>query len=276
MVQSHTLSIIILSYNREDVCRNLVKFLNKELTDSLKYEVIVLDNGSKDAYKFVEKNCHIVKFSKNVVVPQARNAAVACAQGEYVLMLDDDVGISGFSINYLLSFMKAHPDVDMVFPQKKDIYRDGTERYYGFFEANIFGNLKNVSCWFDGDFVDFGSMVYVAKKDVIHYDYRFGMNQYGEQGYAIREESAMQAKVNNKRACPHIIFEHYVDHYSGGASKDKIAYWTGYGNALFIKEYLTLGRFRACVWLCTYGLGHFVLNKFNFNLFKGWKDGVLR
>lgn len=76
-------------------------------------ELIWVDNGSTDdAASFVSANYPEAKhklLSENRGVAYARNRGVEMAAGQFILFLDDDTEASAEAIDFMLSYMQAHP-----------------------------------------------------------------------------------------------------------------------------------------------------------------------
>ncbi len=126
------LSIIIVSFNTRDVLRKCLDALRAaELEPS--YEVIVVDNGSKDgtpelvAREYAEVrlicNGHNVRFSK------ANNQAFSQARGEYLLLLNSDAFIQRGTLECLVAFLDAHPKAAIAGP--RIVNADGTLQSQG-------------------------------------------------------------------------------------------------------------------------------------------------
>jgi len=268
------LSILIASKDREQICKKLVHSINEQLTDSyIEYEIIVLDDCSDNKYDFKEKNTRIINGEKNIGASAARNRLIDESRYGFIFVLDDDVELEK---NVIVSMVKCieSSGADMVCPRKIDRYKDGRVIEYSFFKPRFFtGNLKKFSPK-NGDLVPFGGMTYLARKSCVWYDVDFGCNQYGERGHDFRSESAMQADVAKIVANLDSVVIHNADLHSGGSVRNN--YWIGYGNALFINKYLPFGFIRSILWVCSWGVGHCVLNKFDFRIFKGWLHGMMR
>lgn len=91
MNQSSLVTVNILSFNRKDELRNT---LNKVYEQDYKnIEVIVVDNASSDgSQEMVERefsSVHLIKLKKNIGIA-GWNEGFKIANGEYVLVLDDD------------------------------------------------------------------------------------------------------------------------------------------------------------------------------------------
>lgn len=108
-------SIIIPVYNAEKYIEKcLESLINQSYQD---YEVILVDDGSKDASfsiceKLANKSDKVKVFSKeNGGVSSARNLGLDKAQGQYVLFVDSDDFVSS---NYLETIDKEIFDYDML------------------------------------------------------------------------------------------------------------------------------------------------------------------
>ena len=85
-------SVVILAWNSASRIEACLASLPAGLTVS--HEVIVVDNGSRDRTVSVLRNrfphVRIIANRKNRGVAPARNQGIRSAQGEYILILDDD------------------------------------------------------------------------------------------------------------------------------------------------------------------------------------------
>lgn len=100
-----TLSIVIPAYNAERyIAPCLDSILAQSFTD---YEVIVVDDGSKDntysvGMEYVKKDARIkIIHKKNSGVSVARNIGIACAKGKFITFIDIDDTINA---NFLSNF----------------------------------------------------------------------------------------------------------------------------------------------------------------------------
>jgi glucosyl-dolichyl phosphate glucuronosyltransferase len=89
------ISVVICTYNRAELLQSLLETLCKQNLDKSLYEVIVVDNNSKDSTRSVIEsfrdhgNVQYV-FEKEPGPSAARNAGWRLAQAEYVGFTDDD------------------------------------------------------------------------------------------------------------------------------------------------------------------------------------------
>jgi len=89
-------SIVVCTYNREDLLVDCLKSLEMQTFNSAQYEVIIVDNNSSDntqelSRKFVSANHNYrLIFEPEQGLSHARNRGLSEAKGEYVAFIDDD------------------------------------------------------------------------------------------------------------------------------------------------------------------------------------------
>lgn len=106
------LSIIVPIYNVELYLRKCVDSLLAQDLPSSEYEVILVDDGGKDAcpqicdeYAAAHENIRVV-HRKNGGLSAARNSGIEVAQGEYVMFVDSDDYIEPNVLGALLKRME--------------------------------------------------------------------------------------------------------------------------------------------------------------------------
>ena len=118
-----TVSIIILTWNSEPYIEACLTSLEQGLTE-FSSEVIVIDNGSQDrTCALIDKTrpgLQLVSNGKNRGVAPARNQGLRLAQGEYVLILDDDTVVQTGALDNLVRYMEAHQEVGLCGPKLTD------------------------------------------------------------------------------------------------------------------------------------------------------------
>ncbi len=90
------ISIVICTYNRANLLRGCLQSIFEQTCDPSEYEVIVVDNNSKDnTFEVLESffDNHTLRFflETRQGLSHARNLGLEKAQGNYVAYLDDDV-----------------------------------------------------------------------------------------------------------------------------------------------------------------------------------------
>lgn len=96
------ISIIIVNWNTGDLLYNCVKSIVEETLD-VKYEIIIVDNNSKDnSCANIErdfKNVKIIYSKDNLGFSRGNNLGIKYAKGEYLLLLNPDTIILNNAID---------------------------------------------------------------------------------------------------------------------------------------------------------------------------------
>jgi GT2 family glycosyltransferase len=137
------LSIVIVNYNSAHLIIDCIKSIKKE-TPTIPYEIIVVDNDSKDNSLSVLKNTFsdVVthQMGYNSGFARANNAGIRLAKGDIVLLLNPDTIIlnNAIELNYL-EFVK---DSDYVACGVQLIEKDGKPQISGNF--NMKGGMNTL------------------------------------------------------------------------------------------------------------------------------------
>ena len=114
-------------------CKDGVEFTRECLASILEhtklpYELILVDNGSIDPTPFLFQDIkakasltscvrvEIIRNKENLGFARAMNQAIRSAQGEFMLLLNNDVVVSDDWLSGLLDVAKSHPSVGLVGP----------------------------------------------------------------------------------------------------------------------------------------------------------------
>lgn len=104
------LSIIIVNWNTKKLLIDCLKSVFK-FTKGIKFEVIVVDNGSTDGSKAgVRKHfpqVHLIENKANLGFTKANNQGLKLAKGEYVLLLNSDTYLIENSLKKLVDIAKG-------------------------------------------------------------------------------------------------------------------------------------------------------------------------
>ena len=97
MKENISSSVIICTYNRSHLLRRTLQALTAQKVGSDKFEVIVVDDDSRDdtaeIYRNMRgslKNLRYIPLHENVGAATGRNRGIEAATGECILFTDDD------------------------------------------------------------------------------------------------------------------------------------------------------------------------------------------
>ena len=114
------LSIIILNYKTRGLVKHCINNV-RATTANFAYEIIVIDNGSSDGIEaMMKENFPDIKFiqtGKNLGFAAGNNIGIKEAKGKHVLILNPDVTVLNGSIEKMLKFMEANPEIGIVGPK---------------------------------------------------------------------------------------------------------------------------------------------------------------
>jgi GT2 family glycosyltransferase len=145
------LSIIIVNYNTKDLLVDCIESIVTH-TRGLKYEVMVVDNGSSDGsieeikkLKGKSQNYNskvkIITNAENKGFGSANNVGLSRAEGEYLLFLNSDTLIHDNVLLEMVQWIKQSKKVGVVSCALKN--QDGTLQGSG----GYFPNLSKVFAW---------------------------------------------------------------------------------------------------------------------------------
>lgn len=110
------LSIIIVNWNVKDLLAKNLHSIFK-LTEGLEFEVIVVDNASKDgsvamvAAEFPKVN--LIASNENLGFAKGNNLALEQAIGKYVLFMNPDMELEENSFKILFDWLETNPKIDV-------------------------------------------------------------------------------------------------------------------------------------------------------------------
>jgi glycosyltransferase involved in cell wall biosynthesis len=117
------LSFVIPAYNEEDAIEDALGTLDEAVKNKkLQYEIVVVDDGSKDktllkAMAYASMNCHVrvVSYNKNMGKGYAVKAGFMQATGEVVVFADSDMDVD---LGTVSSYVEALQHGDIVIASK--------------------------------------------------------------------------------------------------------------------------------------------------------------
>ncbi|MFH1827400.1 MAG: glycosyltransferase family 2 protein [bacterium] len=114
------ISIIIISYNTRQITKNCLDSIIKSLKNTdLKYQIIVVDNNSKDSSptllnSYLKKYPTVFKIilnKENSGFGKANNQGVKIANSDYLLLLNSDTVTLNNSVEKLLNYYKKNENI---------------------------------------------------------------------------------------------------------------------------------------------------------------------
>ena len=163
LLKEAVLSIIVPVFNEEKGIENVVKTLQKILeVSNLKYEIIIVDDGSTDKSADILKNIEGIKFiqhPRNIGYGGALKTGIKKAKGDYIIITDGDGTYPNEMIPELVKYIYEN---DMVVGARaKDSKNIATLRKP---MKWFLGKLANYLA--DTDIPDLNSGLRVFKKDI--------------------------------------------------------------------------------------------------------------
>ena len=114
------LSIIILTWNSQEVIENCLDSIYSSNRD-LNFEIIVVDNNSRDRTKEILKNSYpkvkLMANVKNLGYAKGNNQGIEKSKGEFILLLNPDVKLIDDFLAKITKFFKEHPEAGALGPQ---------------------------------------------------------------------------------------------------------------------------------------------------------------
>ena len=114
------LSIVIVNWNTRDLLRDCLQSVEAG-SGSLKLEVLVVDNASRDASAEMVRaefpRVHLIENNENLGFAAGNNVALKKAVGRFVMLLNTDTLVHGSVLAEAVAWLGAHPDVGVIGPR---------------------------------------------------------------------------------------------------------------------------------------------------------------
>ncbi|MDR2885549.1 MAG: glycosyltransferase, partial [Rikenellaceae bacterium] len=135
------LSLLVATYNRADYLARTLRSLAHQTLDPGRFEIVVVDNNSADATRTVCEEFRVrnpgVNFTYHFEPVQglstARNSAIACARGEVLVMLDDDVDADPDLAQAYVNFFAFHHEADACGGKVLPLYETTPPRWRSYY-----------------------------------------------------------------------------------------------------------------------------------------------
>ncbi len=114
------LSIVFVNFNSHTLLFRAIQSLETHL-QGIPYEVIVVDNGSKDLAPLsilaTRPGVQVLALGENRGYAHALNQGFQRARGDYLIAANPDIELMDRSLERLIAYMDEHPDVGAAVPQ---------------------------------------------------------------------------------------------------------------------------------------------------------------
>jgi len=123
------ITIVIVNWNTKDLLRDCLESVY-ETVDDLSFEVIVVDNASRDGSVAMVREAFpavdIIENSENRGFSAANNQALRVMRGRYALLLNTDAVLTKGAVHELVAFMEGHDEAGMAGGQL--LHEDGSRQ----------------------------------------------------------------------------------------------------------------------------------------------------
>ncbi len=137
--KTYDCSIIIPIFNRAELTEQCLTQLAK-VTDSVRYEVIIVDNGSTDSTEKILSSLagdiQIIRNTQNLGFAKACNQGARAARGKHLVFLNNDTIPKRDWLKPLIQELESHADVAVV--GSKLLYQDNTVQHAGVAISRVF------------------------------------------------------------------------------------------------------------------------------------------
>jgi len=117
----YEVSFFILAYNKLDYTRQCVESLLANIPEGLNYELILVNHGSSDGTKEYFESVHPHKQLDIAVNGGGQNAVCRVYEGEFTVMVSNDVIVTPHAIENLLACIRSDPKIAWVVPTTPNI-----------------------------------------------------------------------------------------------------------------------------------------------------------
>lgn len=135
------LSIITVNYNQRKVTEELLDSLREQ--DYRDFEVIVVDNGSKDNLENGEftkayPEVTLIRSEQNLGFAGGNNLGIAKSKGEFIFFLNNDTEVPRGTLQQLINTLELNKEIGAVNPMLYYYDFPDTVQYAGYTPVNYF------------------------------------------------------------------------------------------------------------------------------------------
>ncbi|CUA96222.1 glycosyltransferase [Comamonas thiooxydans] len=188
-------SIIVPAFNAANSIANTIESFSEQNYDNKRYELILVNDGSKDntlnvlydlKSRFNELNINIIDKS-NGGVSSARNAGIKKSEGKYLIFLDadDSLGVDTLK-NIFIFFEKNHDEIDVATYDL--VYKKSGKKHYrsDFFKESCIVDSSDIRG------ITLTTINFCIKN-------RFSLNEYFNENLFMHEDEEYAARLILKK-----------------------------------------------------------------------------
>lgn len=133
-----TVSIALNSYKSPELLRLSLRALREHLAHAtFTYEILVVDSATEEATEMLMREefpeVRFFPHARNVGFGRLINRSIDEARGEYLFFVNADIVVQEDSIQKLLAYAEAHPDVGLLGPKQINFNGGRQESCYRFY-----------------------------------------------------------------------------------------------------------------------------------------------
>lgn len=231
-MSSLDVTILIVNYNTKDMLRDCITSL-REQVKGLTYQVVVVDNDSKDgsvamvAAEFPDVD--LVDSKVNHGFAKGNNIGMQQAQGEFLFYLNPDTVLLNDAVSLLRAYLKNNPNAGIVGPR---LYMDAAGKHHP--SIRKFTTTNNILFRYTPGYRFFQAFYesrLVKKDKVQRVDWLMGaalmgrasllreLGGFDEKFFVYSEEEDLCRRLLGKGLHVHYVPEAKVVHLGGGSSR---------------------------------------------------------
>lgn len=191
------ISVAIPVYNCEGyIVETIRSLINQTYQD---FEIILVDDASTDnsyrvIHEMTDPRIKLHRNEQNMGIAYTRNKAISLSNGEFIAFLDDDDIAMPYRFEHQITYLKSHPDVDLVGGHLRRIDVNGKDLNS---QWNVYLNPDYIKAYLMlGNTIASGTVM-IRKKFILINNLRFRDNQYGAEDYRFWVECSLLGKISN-------------------------------------------------------------------------------
>jgi len=196
-------SIVILTFNQLNLTKQCFESLKKYT--NVPYEIIFVDNGSTDGtkkwLKQIQKSennrIKVIFNEKNLAFAKANNKGIRIAEGDYIVLLNNDVILTEKWLERMILCAESMPQIGLVGPCSNTAagvqkVSPGYRKISDLQKFSVAFNIQNAGRWIECHRLN--AFCLLIKREVIEkvglLDERFGPGGYEDYDYCLRVRQA--------------------------------------------------------------------------------------